>query len=263
MLECPYGDELPNQGFDPGEDTYQHPPADGSGVTVDVDPASDRLQLLTPFSKWDGGDLKDLPVLIKVKGKCTTGHISAAGPWLKFRGHLENISNNMLIGAVNSANDEVNKIVNYDTGAEGGVPQIAKSYRDVGVKWCVIGDDNYGEGSSREHAALEPRFLGGMAIITKSFARIHETNCKKQGLLPMTFQKSSDYDLVRPDDLIDLEGVTTIAPGSIVTLVCKHRDGSQDRIPLVHSFNENQIEWFKAGSALNLMSAHAAAKRGE
>jgi len=259
MLECPYGDELPNQGFDPGEDTYQHPPADGSGVAVDVDPNSDRLQLLTPFSKWDGGDLKDLPVLIKVKGKCTTDHISAAGPWLKFRGHLENISNNCLIGAVNSANDEVNKIVNYDTGAEGGVPQIAKSYRDVGVKWCVVGDENYGEGSSREHAALEPRFLGGAAIIVKSFARIHETNLKKQGMLPLTFADKADYDKIRPTDKITLNDLINFAPGRPVVATLKHNDGTSEDISLNHTFNEQQITWFKAGSALNRMKEVAAA----
>jgi len=259
MLECPYGDELPNQGFDPGEDTYQHPPADGSGVTVDVDPASDRLQLLTPFSKWDGGDLKDLPVLIKVKGKCTTDHISAAGPWLKFRGHLENISNNCLIGAVNSANDEVNKIVNYDTGAEGGVPQIAKTYRDAGVKWCVVGDENYGEGSSREHAALEPRFLGGAAIIVKSFARIHETNLKKQGMLPLTFADKADYDKIRPTDKITLNDLINFAPGRPVVATLKHNDGTSEDISLNHTFNEQQITWFKAGSALNRMKEVAAA----
>ena len=189
LLDSPYGDELPQNGFDPGEDTYQHPPADGSGVAVDVDPQSDRLQLLTPFQKWDGGDLKDMRVLIKVKGKCTTDHISAAGPWLKFRGHLENISNNMLIGAVNSDNDAVNKVKNQDTGDFNTVPEVAKQYRDAGVKWVVVGDENYGEGSSREHAALEPRFMGGAAIITKSFARIHETNLKKQASITsfMTF----------------------------------------------------------------------------
>merc|ERR1711976_460869 len=206
-LDSPYGDELPAQGFDPGEDTYQHPPADGSGVVVDVVPKSERLQLLSPFSKWDGGDLKDMRVLIKVKGKCTTDHISAAGPWLKFRGHLENISNNMLIGAVNSENDAVNKVINHAAGGEGGVPEIAKQYKDAGVKWVVVGDENYGEGSSREHAALEPRFLGGAAIITKSFARIHETNIK-------------------------------------------HADGSSEDITLNHTFNEQQISWFRAGSAL-------------
>jgi len=259
VLESPYGDELPNQGFDPGEDTYQHPPADGSDVAVDVDPTSDRLQLLTPFSKWDGGDLKDLAVLIKVKGKCTTDHISAAGPWLKFRGHLENISNNMLIGAVNSANDEVNKIVNYDTGAEGGVPQIAKTYKDVGVKWCVVGDENYGEGSSREHAALEPRFLGGAAIIVKSFARIHETNLKKQGMLPLTFSDKADYDKIRPDDKITLNDLVNFAPGRPVEATLKHSDGTQENITLNHTFNEQQITWFKAGSALNRMKEVAAA----
>jgi len=259
LLESPYGDELPNQGFDPGEDTYQHPPTDGSGVAVDVDPKSDRLQLLSPFTKWDGGDLKDLAVLIKVKGKCTTDHISAAGPWLKFRGHLENISNNMLIGAVNSANDEVNKIKNYETGAEGGVPQIAKTYKDAGIKWCVVGDENYGEGSSREHAALEPRFLGGAAIIVKSFARIHETNLKKQGMLPLTFADKADYDKVRPDDKITLNDLVNFAPGRPVEATLKHSDGSQENIILNHTFNEQQITWFKAGSALNRMKEVAAA----
>merc|ERR1712021_183567 len=259
VLESPYGDELPNQGFDPGEDTYQHPPTDGSDVSVNVDPASDRLQLLTPFVKWDGGDLKDLAVLIKVKGKCTTDHISAAGPWLKFRGHLENISNNMLIGAVNSANDEVNKIVNYDTGAEGGVPQIAKTYKDVGAKWVVVGDENYGEGSSREHAALEPRFLGGAAIIVKSFARIHETNLKKQGMLPLTFADKADYDKIRPTDKITLNDLVNFAPGRPVEATLKHSDGAQENIILNHTFNEPQITWFKAGSALNRMKEVAAA----
>merc|ERR1712012_871836 len=258
-LESPYGDELPAQGFDPGEDTYQHPPADGSSVAVDVDPKSERLQLLTPFSKWDGGDLKDLRVLIKVKGKCTTDHISAAGPWLKFRGHLENISNNMLIGAVNSANDEVNKIKNYETGAEGGVPQIAKTYKDAGIKWCVVGDENYGEGSSREHAALEPRFLGGAAIIVKSFARIHETNLKKQGMLPLTFADKADYDKIRPDDKITLNDLVNFAPGRPVEATLKHSDGSQENIILNHTFNEQQITWFKAGSALNRMKEVVAA----
>ncbi len=179
-LESPYGDELPSKGFDPGEDTYQHPPADGSGVAVDVDPGSDRLQLLKPFEKYPLKQYEDMRVLIKVKGKCTTDHISAAGPWLKFRGHLENISNNMLIGAVNAENEEVNKLKNLETGEYAGVPEVARAYRDQGVRWVVVGDENYGEGSSREHAALEPRFLGGTAIIVKSFARIHETNLKKQ-----------------------------------------------------------------------------------
>merc|ERR1711902_290600 len=259
VLENPYGDELPTAGFDPGEDTYQHPPSDGSGVAVDVDPTSNRLQLLTPFTKWDGGDLKDMRVLIKVKGKCTTDHISAAGPWLKFRGHLENISNNMLIGAVNSDNDAVNKVKNQDTGDFNTVPEVAKQYRDAGVKWVVVGDENYGEGSSREHAALEPRFMGGAAIITKSFARIHETNLKKQGMLPLTFNNKADYDKIRPDDMVTLNGLVNLAPGSPVTATFKHSDGSSDTILLDHTFNDQQIDWFKAGSALNRMKEVAAA----
>merc|ERR1719420_1014197 len=259
MLDSPYGDELPSQGFDPGEDTYQHPPTDGSGVTVDVDPKSDRLQLLTPFIKWDGKDLTDMRVLIKVKGKCTTDHISAAGPWLKFRGHLENISNNMLIGAVNSENDEVNKVKNQDTGAQDTVPEIAKQYKEKGVKWVVVGDENYGEGSSREHAALEPRFLGGAAIIVKSFARIHETNLKKQGMLPLTFADKADYDKIRPDDLVTLNDLVNFAPGRPVVATFKHSDGTQDDITLNHTFNEQRITWFKAGSALNRMKEVAAA----
>jgi len=259
VLENPYGDELPTAGFDPGEDTYQHPPSDGSGVAVDVDPTSNRLQLLTPFNKWDGGDLKDMRVLIKVKGKCTTDHISAAGPWLKFRGHLENISNNMLIGAVNSENDEVNKVKNQDTGAHDTVPEIAKQYKEKGVKWVVVGDENYGEGSSREHAALEPRFLGGAAIIVKSFARIHETNLKKQGMLPLTFSDKADYDKIRPDDHITLNDLVNFAPGRPVVATLKHSDGSSEDITLNHTFNEQQITWFKAGSALNRMKEVAAA----
>uniref|UniRef100_A0A3B3ZL27 Uncharacterized protein n=1 Tax=Periophthalmus magnuspinnatus TaxID=409849 RepID=A0A3B3ZL27_9GOBI len=252
-LEPPYGDELPAKDFDPGQDTYQHPPADGSGLKVDVSPTSNRLQLLEPFDKWSGKDLEDMRVLIKVKGKCTTDHISAAGPWLKFRGHLDNISNNMLIGAVNSENDAVNKIKNYLTDEYGGVPDVARHYKANGVSWVVVGDDNYGEGSSREHAALEPRHLGGRAIIVKSFARIHETNLKKQGLLPLTFSNPSDYDKIHPDDKISIKGLKTFAPGKPLTAVVKHSDGSVDTFELNHTFNETQIEWFMAGSALNRM----------
>merc|ERR1711993_129060 len=259
MLESPYGDELPSQGFDPGEDTYQHPPGDGSGVSVDVDPNSDRLQLLNPFSKWDGGDLKDMRVLIKVKGKCTTDHISADGPWLKFRGHLENISNNMLIGAVNSENDAVNNVINHVHGGEGGGPEIAIQYREAGIKWVVVGDENYGEGSSREHAALEPRFLGGRAIIVKSFARIHETNLKNQGMLPLTFADKADYDKIKPDDLMTLNDLANLSPGRPITATLKHSDGSTEDIVLNHTFNEPQIAWFQAGSALNRMKEVAAA----
>uniref|UniRef100_A0AAQ5ZSK2 Aconitate hydratase, mitochondrial n=1 Tax=Amphiprion ocellaris TaxID=80972 RepID=A0AAQ5ZSK2_AMPOC len=252
-LDPPNGDELPAKDFDPGQDTYQHPPADGSSMKVDVSPQSNRLQLLEPFDKWSGKDLEDLRVLIKVKGKCTTDHISAAGPWLKFRGHLDNISNNMLIGAVNSENDAVNKIKNHLTGEYGGVPDVARHYKANSVSWVVVGDDNYGEGSSREHAALEPRHLGGRAIIVKSFARIHETNLKKQGLLPLTFSNPSDYDKIRPDDKISIRGLETFTPGKPLSAVVKHSDGSEETLELNHSFNETQIEWFKAGSALNRM----------
>ncbi|KAM8836903.1 aconitate hydratase, mitochondrial [Spinachia spinachia] len=252
-LDAPYGDELPAKDFDPGQDTYQHPPPDGSGLRVDVSPGSNRLQLLEPFDKWSGADLEDLKVLIKVKGKCTTDHISAAGPWLKFRGHLDNISNNLLIGAVNSENDGINKLKNHLTGEYGGVPDVARHYKANGVSWVVVGDDNYGEGSSREHAALEPRHLGGRAIIVKSFARIHETNLKKQGVLPLTFSNPSDYDKIRPDDHISIRGLKTFAPGKPLAAVVKHSDGSEETLELNHSFNETQIEWFQAGSALNRM----------
>merc|ERR1711970_7478 len=252
-LKSPYGDELPQRGFDPGEDTYQPPPTDGSAVNVDVSPTSDRLQLLNPFEKWTGADLEDLRILIKVKGKCTTDHISAAGPWLKFRGHLENISNNLLITAINSENEEMNKVKNQETGAYDAVPEVAKQYRDVGIGWVVVGDENYGEGSSREHAALEPRFLGGKAIITKSFARIHETNLKKQGMLPLTFSDKADYDKVQPDDKISIVGLADFAPGKPVEAVLSHSDGTSDTIVLNHTFNEQQISWFHSGSALNRM----------
>jgi len=257
-LAEPYGDGLPTRGFDPGEDTYQAPPADGSGVAVDVSPTSDRLQLLSPFDKWIGSDLTDMRILIKVKGKCTTDHISAAGPWLKYRGHLENISNNLLITAINEENEEMNKVKNQETGNYGGVPEVARQYKEAGTNWVVFGDENYGEGSSREHAALEPRFLGGRAIIVKSFARIHETNLKKQGMLPLTFNDKADYEKVKPDDKVSILGLETFQPG--VALHCKldHSDGSSDTIVLDHTFNAQQIDWFKAGSALNRMKEVAA-----
>jgi len=258
-LAEPFGDGLPVRGFDPGEDTFQAPPEDGSSVTVDVSPTSDRLQLLSPFDKWIGTDLTDMRILIKVKGKCTTDHISAAGPWLKYRGHLENISNNLLITAINSENEEMNSVKNQDTGSYGGVPEVARQYKEAGVNWVVFGDENYGEGSSREHAALEPRFLGGRAIIVKSFARIHETNLKKQGMLPLTFNNKADYDLVRPDDKVSIVGLETFAPGGQLSCVLTHSDGSSDTILLDHTFNEQQIDWFKAGSALNRMKEVAAA----
>jgi len=252
-FEPPTGDELPSKGFDPGEDTYQHPPADGSDLHVDVSPESQRLQLLTPFDQWNGKDLEDMAVLIKVKGKCTTDHISMAGPWLKYRGHLDNISNNCLIGAINIENEKANSIKNRLTGEYGGVPDVARHYKANGLKWVVVGDENYGEGSSREHAALEPRHLGGRAVIVRSFARIHETNLKKQGLLPLTFSDPADYDKIQPDDNISIVGLETFTPGTPLSAVLKHSDGSSETISLNHTFNQGQIEWFKAGSALNRM----------
>ncbi|KAK1150508.1 hypothetical protein AOXY_G33950 [Acipenser oxyrinchus oxyrinchus] len=239
-------------GLRPGQDTYQHP-GQGDSQPVDVSPQSQRLQLLEPFERWSEEDLEDLQVLIKVKGKCTTDHISAAGPWLKFRGHLDNISNNLLIGAVNIENEKVNQVKNQLTGEYSGVPDTARYYKKHGVQWLVVGDENYGEGSSREHAALEPRHLGGRVILTKSFARIHETNLKKQGMLPLTFSNPSDYDKIRPDDKVSIHGLKDFLPGKPLKGIIKHRDGSQDTVSLNHTFNETQIEWFKAGSALNRM----------
>ncbi|KAK2717097.1 aconitate hydratase, mitochondrial-like isoform X2 [Artemia franciscana] len=252
-LSDPNASELPARGFDPGQDTYQAPPKDGSAVDVDVDPNSKRLQLLKPFDAWNGKDLDDMRILIKVKGKCTTDHISAAGPWLKFRGHLENISNNMLITAINAENGEMNKVWNHLKNDWGAVPETARHYKANGISWVVIGDENYGEGSSREHAALEPRHLGGRAIIVKSFARIHETNLKKQGMLPLTFSNPSDYDKIQPTDKISLKDLKDLAPGKPVRCIITHKDGSSEEIHLNQTMNEQQIEWFKAGSALNRM----------
>lgn len=252
-LEAPDADELPKANFDPGQDTYQYPPKDASSERVDVNPTSQRLQLLEPFDKWNGKDLENMQILIKVKGKCTTDHISAAGPWLKFRGHLDNISNNLLIGAINIENDKANSVKNAVTQEYGPIPDTARYYKANGIKWVVIGDENYGEGSSREHAALEPRHLGGRAIIVKSFARIHETNLKKQGLLPLTFADPADYDKIHPEDKITLAGLKDLAPGKSVKCVITHQNGSQETVTLNHTFNETQIEWFQAGSALNRM----------
>jgi len=248
----PFGHELP-QSFDAGENTFQAPPKDGSKVQVTVSPDSDRLQLLTPFNKWDGKDIK-ARVLIKAKGKCTTDHISMAGPWLKYRGHLDNISNNMLIGAINAENDKVNSVFNAIDGSYGAVPDVARAYKAKGIKWVVIGDENYGEGSSREHAALEPRHLGGVAIIVKSFARIHETNLKKQGMLPLTFTNPADYDKIDARDEVEIVGLSSFAPGKPLTLRVHKADGKSVDLQVHHTFNEGQIEWFKAGSALNGMA---------
>jgi len=255
-LEEPKSDDLPSQGFDPGVDTYQYPSMSGDVI---VDPKSDRLQLLEPFQPWEGKDFEDFVILMKVKGKCTTDHISAAGPWLKYRGHLDNISNNLFLTAVNSENGEMNNIRNQLTNEFGKVNDTARYYKSKGVNWVAIGDENYGEGSSREHAALEPRHLGGRAIIVKSFARIHETNLKKQGMLPLTFANPSDYDKIQPTDRVSIIGLTSFAPGKPLKAVLKHKDGSKDEISLNHTFNEQQIEWFKAGSALNRMKQVAAA----
>jgi aconitate hydratase len=254
MLKEPTGAGLPANGFDLGRDTYQAPPEDRSSVSVAVSPTSDRLQLLEPFKAWDGKDAKDVPILIKAKGKTTTDHISMAGPWLKYRGHLDNISNNMLIGAINSENGEANKVKNILTGKYDAVPAVARDYKKNGIKWVVVGDWNYGEGSSREHAALEPRHLGGLAIITRSFARIHETNLKKQGMLPLTFSDPADYDKIGPNDKVDLL-CTELAVDKPMTLVVHPADGGKPfDIKLSHTFNEGQIEWFKNGSALNTMA---------
>ena len=252
-LSPPSGDELPARGFDPGADTYQAPAADASSAAVAVDPASNRLQLLTPFDEWDGKDLTGAKVLIKVSGKCTTDHISMAGPWLKYRGHLDNISNNFLIGGLNAENGAVNSVKNQLSGEYGAVPDVARAYKAAGVPWVVVGDENYGEGSSREHAALEPRHLGGRAVLVKSFARIHETNLKKQGLLPLTFADPADYDKVGPFDEVAVTGLATFAPGVPLTFEGVRPDGSTYAFPVNHTFNDNQITWFKAGSALNAM----------
>lgn len=254
-LDEPTGLELPTKGFAVEDAGYQAPAEDGSKVSVLVDPSSDRLQLLDSFTPWEGKDLKGLKLLIKAKGKCTTDHISMAGPWLKYRGHLDNISNNMLIGAVNYYNESTNSVKNQLTGEYGEVPTTQRNYKQHGIGSIVVGDENYGEGSSREHAAMEPRFLGVRAILVKSFARIHETNLKKQGMLALTFANSADYELIQEDDSIDIVGLTSFAPGKSLQVVLNHKDGSSDTIIVNHTYNEGQIEWFKAGSALNLIKA--------
>ncbi|WPR73624.1 aconitate hydratase [Algoriphagus sp. NG3] len=256
-LDEPTGLELPTKGFAVEDAGYQEPAEDGSKVSVVVSPTSDRLQLLDSFKPWEGADLKGLKLLIKAKGKCTTDHISMAGPWLRFRGHLDNISNNMLIGAVNAYTDATNSVKNQLTGTYGEVPATQRDYKANGIGSIVVGDENYGEGSSREHAAMEPRFLGVRAILVKSFARIHETNLKKQGMLALTFANPADYDLVQEDDSIDIVGLTSFAPGKQLQVVLNHADGTSDTIQVNHTYNQGQIEWFKAGSALNLIKAKA------
>ncbi len=257
-LDAPTGDELPVKGFAVEDAGYQAPAEDGSKVVVAVDPASKRLQLLDPFTAWEGTDLKSLRLLIKAKGKCTTDHISMAGPWLKFRGHLDNISNNLLIGAVNFFNEKTDNVKSQLTGNYDTVPNTQRAYKAAGVGTIVVGDENYGEGSSREHAAMEPRHLGVRVVLTKSFARIHETNLKKQGMLALTFADKADYDKIQEDDSIDVTGLTSFAPGTPLTLVLTHKDGSTDTIKANHTYNQQQIEWFKAGGALNIIRKQVA-----
>ena len=257
-LDEPSGFELPPKGFSVDDPGYLPPAEDGSKLKVIVKPDSQRLQLLEPFKAWEGVDLKGLRLLIKAKGKCTTDHISMAGPWLKFRGHLDNISNNMLIGAVNYFNEKTDSVKNQLTGEYGPVPATARSYKAAGIDSIVVGDENYGEGSSREHAAMEPRHLGVRAILVRSFARIHETNLKKQGMLALTFANKADYEKILEDDIIDIVGLTHFAPGQPLTLVLHHLESDPEEILVNHTYNESQIEWFKAGGALNVIRAEFA-----
>ncbi len=252
-LDEPVGDEMPRKGFAVEDNGYQAPAKDGSQVEVKVSPSSERLQLLEPFAPWDGNDYKGLRLLIKAKGKCTTDHISMAGPWLKYRGHLDNISNNMLIGAVNFFNGSTNLVKNSETGTYGEVPATARLYKEHGIGTLVVGDENYGEGSSREHAAMEPRHLGVKAVLVRSFARIHEANLKKQGMLALTFADKADYEKIREDDRIDIIGLASFKQNVPLQIRLIHADQTEDVILANHTYNANQIEWFKAGSALNLI----------
>ena len=252
---APHGDELPTRGFAVDDNGFQAPAADGSGVQILVSETSDRLQLLAPFDAWDGKNYTGVKLLIKAFGKCTTDHISMAGPWLRFRGHLDNISNNMLIGAVNAFNQEANKVKNQLTGEYAAVPAVARAYKAAGVPSIVVGDQNYGEGSSREHAAMEPRFLGVKAVLVKSFARIHETNLKKQGMLALTFANEADYDKIKEDDTFNFIDLTSFTAGKPLMIEITHADGSVESILANHTYNDSQIGWFKAGSALNLIAA--------
>ena len=257
MLEEPTGQELPTKGFDVVDNGYQAPAEDGSTVEVAVDPNSERLQLLTPFEPWDGNNIEGMKLLIKAKGKCTTDHISMAGPWLRYRGHLDNISNNCFIGAINAFNDKANAVRNQLTENYDEVPKVAREYKAAGIPTIVVGDHNYGEGSSREHAAMEPRHLGVKVVLVKSFARIHETNLKKQGMLALTFANENDYDLINEDDTFNLKDLNEFSPGKSLTLEVVHADESRDNIVCNHSYNAGQIEWFREGSALNLIKKGA------
>ncbi len=258
-LDPPTGMELPPQGFDVEDNGYLAPVEDGSSVNVVVNETSERLQLLTPFKPWNGENLTGAKLLIKAHGKCTTDHISMAGPWLRFRGHLDNISNNCLIGAVNAFNQKTNFVKNQLTGEYGGVPDVQREYKAAGIETVVVGDHNYGEGSSREHAAMEPRHLGVKVVLVKSFARIHETNLKKQGMLGITFENEADYDLIQEDDTFNFVDLKEFAPGKQVTIEVVHANGTKDTIKANHTYNAQQIEWFKEGSALNLIKKENAA----
>lgn len=258
MLTEPVGEELPSKGFDVEDAGYLAPAEDGSGVEVKVDPCSDRLQLLSPFSAWDGGNITGAKLLIKAEGKCTTDHISMAGPWLRFRGHLDNIANNTLTGAVNAFGGETNNVKNQLDGSRGEVPAVARAYKAAGIASVVVGDSNYGEGSSREHAAMQPRHLGVHAVIVNSFARIHETNLKKQGMLGLTFSNEGDYALIQEDDTFNFVDLNEFAPGKPLTVEVVHAEGSVDTISCNHTYNEQQIDWYRAGSALNMIKAQNA-----
>ena len=250
-LDAPVGDTLPDKGFTVDDNGYVAPAADGKDIEVSIDPDSKRLQRLAPFAAWDGKDLTDMPLLIKTQGKCTTDHISMAGPWLRFRGHLENISDNMLMGAVNAFNAKTNSVWNRLIGAYEAVSSVAKQYKAKGIPSIVVAEENYGEGSSREHAAMEPRFLNVRVILAKSFARIHETNLKKQGMLALTFVNKDDYNKIQEHDLISVVGLDSFAPGKPLQVIVKHEDGTEDSFLASHTYNEMQIGWFKAGCALN------------
>ena len=259
-LDEPVGTELPSAGFEDGEAGFVAPPLDGSGVNVVVRPDSDRLQLLEPFPAWDGNDFEKLPILLKAKGKCTTDHISAAGPWLKYRGHLENISGNLFLGAINAYTGAAGEGRSFIDDETHTFPEIAKAASANGISWIAVGDENWGEGSSREHAAMEPRYRGAKAILVRSFARIHETNLKKQGVLPLTFADPDVYDRVREDDTISVTGLANLTPDVPVTCVLHHADGTSEEFLANHTMSEEHINWFKAGGALNVIRAEFAAK---
>jgi len=257
-LEPPVGEVLPDAGYDPGQNTFTPPPADSSDVVVEVSPNSDRLQLLQPFAAWDGNDYLGLPVLMKAQGKCTTDHISAAGKWLKYRGHLENISGNLFIGVVNAFGGGVGEGKSVIDGHVDSLPNLAKQYSEAGIRWCAIGDRNYGEGSSREHAAMEPRYRGGLVIFARSFARIHETNLKKQGMVPLTFADAATYDLIEEGDRINVLGLPPVPGQNVRCQIVKPDDTTID-FEGVHTFSDEQVEWFRAGSALNVVRRKVAA----